>query len=84
MANVSISTTGKWVYFTHTFTAIADGTFAGRFELGQNNGTIHVGSYKLEKGSVATPWCLSQSDFLTQSDYAKIKAAIVALGGSLS
>ena len=40
--------------------------------------------YKLEKGSVATDWSLNPSEILTQSDYAKIKAAIVALGGSLS
>lgn len=39
---------------------------------------------KLEKGSVATDWCLNPSEILTQSDYAKIKAAIVALGGALS
>ncbi|WP_102115822.1 hypothetical protein [Lactiplantibacillus plantarum] len=37
--------------------------------------------YKLEKGSVATDWCLNPTEILTQSDYAKIKAAIVALGG---
>ncbi|WP_251897714.1 collagen-like protein [Lactiplantibacillus paraplantarum] len=40
--------------------------------------------YKLEKGSVATDWCPNPSDILTQSDYAKIKAAIVSLGGHLS
>ncbi|MEE6751166.1 collagen-like protein [Pediococcus acidilactici] len=40
--------------------------------------------YKLEKGSVATDWCPNPTEVLTQSDYAKIKAAIIALGGSLS
>lgn len=40
--------------------------------------------YKLEKGSVVTDWCPNPSEILTQSDYAKIKAAIVALGGALS
>ncbi|MBU7562676.1 collagen-like protein [Pediococcus ethanolidurans] len=39
---------------------------------------------KLEKGSKATDWCPNPSEILTQSDYTKIKAAIVALGGSLS
>ncbi|WP_436677382.1 collagen-like protein [Lactiplantibacillus plantarum] len=39
---------------------------------------------KLELGSHATDWCPNPSEILTQSDYAKIKAAIVALGGSLS
>ncbi|WP_281829399.1 hypothetical protein [Lactobacillus amylolyticus] len=40
--------------------------------------------YKLEKGSVATDWCPNPTEILTQADYTKIKAAIVALGGSLS
>lgn len=39
---------------------------------------------KLEKGSKATNWCPNPTEILTQSDYAKIKAAIVALGGALS
>lgn len=39
--------------------------------------------YKLEKGSVATDWCPNPTEIMTQSDYAKIQAAIVALGGSL-
>lgn len=39
---------------------------------------------KLEVGSVATDWSLNPSEILTQTDYAKIQAAIVALGGSLS
>lgn len=38
---------------------------------------------KLELGSHTTDWCPNPSEILTQSDYAKIKAAIVALGGSL-
>jgi hypothetical protein len=40
--------------------------------------------YKFEKGSVATDWCPNPTETLTQADYAKIKAAIAALGGSLS
>lgn len=39
---------------------------------------------KLEKGSVATDWCPNPTEIMTQADYAKIQAAIVALGGSLS
>ncbi|EKP1542726.1 hypothetical protein [Lactiplantibacillus plantarum] len=46
--------------------------------------TITVSNMKLEKGSVATDWCPNPTEILTQADYAKIKAAIVALGGTLS
>lgn len=48
------------------------------------SGTGTLSHFKLEKGSVATDWCPNPSEILTQSDYAKIKAAIVALGGALS
>ena len=39
--------------------------------------------FKLENGSVATDWCPNPSEILTKSDYAKIQAAILSLGGSL-
>ena len=38
-------------------------------------------NYKIEKGSVSTDWCPKPTENLTQADYAKIQAAIVALGG---
>ncbi|MCG0574043.1 prophage Lp2 protein 53 [Lactiplantibacillus plantarum] len=46
--------------------------------------TITVSNMKLELGSHATDWCPNPTDILTQSDYAKIKAAILSLGGHLS
>ncbi|WP_423716843.1 collagen-like protein [Lactiplantibacillus pentosus] len=42
---------------------------------------IYIKFAKLEPGSHATDWCPNPTEILTQSDYAKIKAAIVALGG---
>ncbi|KON41158.1 hypothetical protein ADS73_00830 [Lactiplantibacillus plantarum] len=48
------------------------------------NSAVSYKGFKLEKGSKATDWCPNPSEILTQSDYAKIKAAIVALGGALS
>ncbi|WP_127526164.1 collagen-like protein [Lactiplantibacillus plantarum] len=48
------------------------------------SGTGTLSHFKLEKGTTATDWCPNPSEILTQSDYAKIKAAILALGGALS
>ncbi|MBG1272430.1 collagen-like protein [Lactobacillus paracasei subsp. paracasei] len=45
---------------------------------------VYIKLAKLEIGSYATDWSPNPTEVLTQSDYAKIKAAIVALGGSLS
>ncbi|MBA3077025.1 collagen-like protein [Lactiplantibacillus plantarum] len=45
--------------------------------------TIKFSNMKLELGSNATDWSLNPSEILTTADYAKIQAAIVALGGSL-
>ena len=66
-----------------------DAKAAGKFWLSFNGGQkdnsiVSYKGFKLEKGSVATDWCPNPAEILTQSDYAKIKAAIVALGGSLS
>ncbi|MDG9745728.1 collagen-like protein, partial [Leuconostoc falkenbergense] len=44
---------------------------------------IYIKFVKLETGSRATDWSANPSEVLTKSDYAKIQAAIVALGGSL-
>lgn len=44
---------------------------------------VYIKLVKLEIGSHATDWCPNPSEILTQADYAKIQAAIVALGGSL-
>lgn len=55
--------------------------------LGTNSivgGNVTISKLKIEKGTVATDWCPNPAEILTQADYAKIKAAIVALGGSLS
>ena len=47
-------------------------------------GTGYIKELMLEEGTVAHDWSPAPEEILTQSDYAKIKAAIVALGGSLS
>lgn len=48
---------------------------------GKKNVVHHL---MVEEGTIAHDWSPNPSEILTQSDYAKIQAAIVALGGSLS
>lgn len=46
-------------------------------------GTLSYKCFFAKKGNINTTWSPAPEEILTQSDYAKIKAAIVALGGSL-
>lgn len=75
--------TTNWQRYSITFTTKSGGEiFPSACSL-EDGKTIYVAGYKLENGSVATPWCPNPTEILTQADYAKIQAAIVALGGSL-
>ena len=85
--NISSSNTSGHIVNTLSLTNssanIATG-FQFRLDNVPTTSTITVSNMKLEKGNVATDWCPNPTEILTQSYYAKIKAAIVALGGSLS
>lgn len=76
---------GKTGYSTLLITAPADGyaNFIPFAYASQQTCLVGWKEEKFEKGSVATDWSLNPSEILTQTDYAKIQAAIVALGGSL-
>ena len=91
--HTSITLTDSYTQYAITFTTLSTLSGSKNFILrrdydSNNPSTATVEAYiygmKLEKGSVATDWCPNPTEILTQSDYAKIKAAIVALGGSLS
>lgn len=77
---------GKTGYSTLQFTPTEDGYVRLTPFAYTTPGTALFGwkEEKLEKGSLATDWCPNPSEIMTQSDYAKLKAAIVALGGALS
>jgi len=79
----TVGTTKKHYVATITLDLFADLGVELRFDNVPSTTTITVSNMKLELGSNATDWCPNPSEILTQSDYAKIKAAIVALGGSL-
>ncbi len=77
-----VNLTNDWQRISNTFRV---NTTSGSWVVYANNSTLlKIKNIKIEKGSVATDWCPNPSEILTQSDYAKIKAAIVALGGALS
>lgn len=90
IGNTNVVLTTNWVRYTAVLTSYSDTStnsshgfcYLGGFN--GNVGNVYIALPKLEKGSVATPWCPNPSEILTQGDYAKIKAAIVALGGALS
>lgn len=77
--------TTNWVRYTAVVTSYSDNQHFVYY-LGVpdgNKGNVYIALPMLEEGTVAHPWSPNPSEILTQSDYAKIKAAIVALGGSL-
>ncbi|WP_349612408.1 collagen-like protein [Lactiplantibacillus plantarum] len=84
---IPVSDGSVFIPFSYTFT-VPVGTTGIYISLQNDDytagGLFRFKNMKLEKGNVATDWCPNPTDILTQADYAKIKAAIVALGGSLS
>lgn len=81
--------TTNWVRYTVVLTSLSDANtnfFHSMYSIlvpAENKGNVYIALPKLEKGNVATDWCPNPSEILTQADYAKLQAAIVALGGSL-
>ncbi|MGN8166346.1 collagen-like protein [Lactiplantibacillus plantarum] len=81
----TVTITDSWQRISGTKIVTSDGYLRPRLERTTGNtNTLQIAGIKVEKGSVATDWCPNPAEILTQSDYAKIKAAIVALGGTLS
>lgn len=77
-----VDLTNDWQRISNTFRV---NSISGSWVIYAENSTLlKIKHIKIEKGSVATDWTPNPEEILTQSDYAKIKAAIVALGGSLS
>lgn len=58
----------RWFRAACHFKVTKAGNVAIRPELNQSRGTVHVGSYKLEKGLIATPWTPSPKDLPTNSN----------------
>ncbi|TPV67381.1 collagen-like protein [Lactiplantibacillus plantarum] len=87
-SNGNIIYPGSWITsVNYTFTTAIKTTQLYIVVAYKNEAEINTSNFpkiKLEKGSVATDWCPNPAEVLTQADYAKLKAAIVSLGGHLS
>lgn len=62
------TTKDKWHKAIFSFTVTKAGNSALRIELSDSNATLHVASYKLEKGSTATDWSPAPEDSKSYTD----------------
>ncbi|MCG0674482.1 collagen-like protein [Lactiplantibacillus plantarum] len=67
-----------------SFTTTISGSLRIENAIFPTDGVVQFAGLKFEQGSVATDWTPNPTEILTQADYAKIKAAILSLGGHLS
>lgn len=73
------STKNRWNKAEFTFAVTKAGNSALRVELNNYNSSLHIGSYKLEKGSVATPWTPNPNDLATQSAFSELSQSLEGL-----
>ena len=73
------STKNRWNKAEFTFAVTKAGNSALRVELDNYNSGLHIGSYKLEKGSVATPWTPNPNDLATQSAFSELSQSLEGL-----
>ena len=64
----------KWVRFTYTFTVpsnidLSKNVYWYMYGMNGGNGTMYMKRPKIEVGSVATPWCLSDSEGYTETQH---------------
>jgi hypothetical protein len=62
---MAISSVSDWSRFDCTFVVSEAGYIHPRVESSGNNDVLLLAGFKLEKGSVATPWCPSINDLAT-------------------
>lgn len=75
---------GSWFRAVCHFKVTEAGNVAIRPELNQGSGTVHVGSYKLEKGLIATPWTPAPSDNASVTQISSLQVSIDGLQSTVS
>lgn len=72
----TINGTGNWQKTSITFTVTGDsGAIRPRIE-SDGSSTFWIAGMKLERGTVATPWCPAYDDYAMKSDLDVLKAEI--------
>ncbi|MDM8222021.1 hypothetical protein [Limosilactobacillus vaginalis] len=75
---------GSWFRAVCHFKVTKAGNVAIRPELNQDSGTVHVGSYKLEKGLIATPWTPAPSDNASVTQISSLQVSIDGIQGNVN
>lgn len=70
----------NWQRYSFTFKASSDGYIKPRIERGDRNKNIlEICGFKLEQGSVATPWTPNPADLATQSAFSELSQSLEGL-----
>lgn len=78
--SLDINLNEKWQRYSVTFKASSDGYIKPRIERGDKNKNIlEICGFKLEQGSVATPWTPNPADLATQSAFSELSQSLTGL-----
>lgn len=78
--SLGINLNENWQRYSFTFKASSDGYIKPRIERGDKNKNIlEICGFKLEQGSVATPWTPNPSDLATQSAFSELSQSLEGL-----
>ena len=78
--SLDINLNENWQRRSFTFTATSDGYIKPRIERTDNNKNIlEICGFKLERGTVATPWTPNHADMATQSAFSELSQSLEGL-----
>lgn len=78
--SLGINLNENWQRYSFTFKASSDGYIKPRIERGdENKNILEICGFKLEQGSVATPWTPNPADLATQSAFSELSQSLEGL-----
>lgn len=78
--SLGINLNENWQRYSFTFKASSDGYIKPRIERGDKNKNIlEICGFKLEQGSVATPWTPNPADLATQTAFSELSQSLDGL-----